>query len=261
MKQILTLASWNCYMARRWYSGLCAAFAVQQLIVLLILAATPDFARQGYTACYNRSLQWLALCIVFVAAGVISARNLMANSGRTRAGYTLLTLPVSPASKLAAQTLSAAAMELGVIALQILMAFVYYWPVQALANHVTAGLYDKPMPQPLFYEQLARNEALRVILPVRPGQVAMLLIMVLAAAILLPGIFCHHGLNRAVAILLAVAGAVNCLLAVVYETYVSCGQEENYGTGFWVELTILLVVTLVSAFWSFSALRSAEAAG
>src|SRR5699024_3446460 len=118
MRSILSLAAWNWRMARRPYAILCAVFAVQQLAVLLYQAQTPDLLGAGLARCYENGLQFELFLLTFLLAGLL-AGPAVNDQKRARCSYTWLTLPLPPAARLAAQVLTAAVLQLGLVALQL----------------------------------------------------------------------------------------------------------------------------------------------
>lgn len=112
MRQILSLAGWNWRLARRAYGILCAAFAAEQLAVLLWQASRPQMLGMGLAACYEEGMQLWVFLLVFLLAGLL-AGPAVNDWKRSRCSYTWLTLPMSPAARLAAQVLTAAVLQLG----------------------------------------------------------------------------------------------------------------------------------------------------
>lgn len=260
MKQMYNLAAWNWQMARRPYTILCALFAVQQAAVLLVMAAQWQNMGRGLASHYINGGQTLALGAAFVAAGVISARSLWGRGG-SRPEYTWLTLPMRPAARLAAQVLTAILLEAGILAWQFILYFLYFWPVRWLESRVLSQNMVTPMPAQRFYEQLARNTALRCLLPTSPLQLLLVVMLLLSAGVMLPCIFVHHGLWRVEAALqAAVAGACLVLLLLAdRETthYTTAGGREIF---FAVLAGAVVLNLLLAWFWALHAIRRAETA-
>lgn len=131
MRPILSLAAWNWRMARRPYAILCAVFAVQQLAVLLYQAQTPDLLGAGLARCYENGLQFELFLLTFLLAGLLAGPAIN-DQKRARCSYTWLTLPLPPAARLAAQVLTAAVLQLGLVALQLVLYALYFFPVQVM---------------------------------------------------------------------------------------------------------------------------------
>lgn len=259
MKRILSMAAWNWRMARRPYAVLCALFAAQQLAVLLMMAANRYYAGQGMACYYINGGQPLAFGLAFAAAGVLSARSLWTRGG-TRCGYTWLTLPMPPAARLAGHLLTAVVMELGVIAWQLALYLLFLLPVQRLADHTAAGVMRSALPSPHPYEQLARNAALRCVLPARPFSLFLLALLVLGAGVLLPCIFVHKGWQRVAAALQALVGAGCCALLLLADRGQAAGYTAGCGT-FGMLLAVLLPQLPIAWLWALRAIRRAEPAG
>lgn len=255
-KQILAMASWNFRLARRWYGLLCTVFAVQQLAVLLALAASTGYMRCTYAGLFYFGRQLYLFGAAFVGAGIVSARNLMQNRGRTHAAYLWLTLPQPRWAKLAAQALTALAMELGVLALQAVLYIAYYFPVAAVQRWRANQFLTQPMPADNLYEQVIRSN-LMLVYPVSwPGMLLLALILI-ASSIMLPAIFLHIGWRRAGAAAMAVAGGF-LGLGMIYRSqnlFVYTFLKETVFCG-----VLLVILALISWLWALRALRWAEPA-
>lgn len=259
IKQIYNLAAWNWRIARRSYTVLCALFAAQQLAVLLFMAAQRQNMGQGIAGYYRNSGQALAFAAAFVAAGMLSAKSMMAGGGE-RTGVTWLTLPLPGWGKLAAQVLTAAVMESGILALQVVLYVAGFFPVQQVAVRVERQNLLTPMPAQLLYEQTARNLFLRCVLPAGLMQTALMAVTLAASALLLPCIFLHSGWRRAAAALVASLGGL-CCLAVLYigAFWGKSTADPQCATA--VLLAIVAALMVGSWFWALQAIRSAEPAG
>ena len=171
MRPILSLAAWNWRMARRPYAILCAVFAVQQLAVLLYQAQTPDLLGAGLAASYSEGLQIYAFGITFLLAGLL-AGPAVNDQKRARCSYTWLTLPLPPAARLAAQALTAAVLLLGVVALQLALYVLYFFPVQVMQNAAATQRIGQEAASMRFYEEVILNRGLYWLIPRRPLRAA-----------------------------------------------------------------------------------------
>ena len=118
MKSILSLAGWNWRLSRRAYGILCIAFGAQQLAVLLWQASRPALLGAGLAVYYAEGFQPQAFALALLLAGLLAAPA--ANDRqRAKCSYTWLTLPLPPGARLAAHVLTAAVLELGMVAWQL----------------------------------------------------------------------------------------------------------------------------------------------
>lgn len=167
MKPILSLAAWNWRMARRPYALLCGVFAVQQLAVLLYQAQTPDLLGAGLARCYEKGLQFELFLLTFLLAGLLAGPAIN-DQKRARCSYTWLTLPLPPAARLAAQVLTAAVLQLGVVALQLVLYALYFFPVQVMQNAAATQRIGQEAAGMRFYEEVILNRGLYWLIPRRP---------------------------------------------------------------------------------------------
>lgn len=257
MRPILSLAAWNWRMARRPYGILCAVFAVQQLIVLLYQAQVPNQIGDGLAAYYSQGLQINVFGITFLLAGLLAGPAIN-DQKRAKCSYTWLTMPLSPAARLAAQVLTAAVLQLGFVALQLVLYAVYSVPVHLFENFVLAQQGQPYSVQLLFYEEVIRSGGIYWMIPRRPEQAALMAFTLLAAALLLTAVRLHKGWRRAVAVVIGLVCAWDCAHLL--------GSEANFarwGYGFLSaprSAVILAVLLVFSVWWALRAIRRAETA-
>lgn len=257
MRSILSLAAWNWRMARRPYAILCAVFAVQQLAVLLYQAQTPDLLGAGLAASYSEGLQIYAFGITFLLAGLL-AGPAVNDQKRARCSYTWLTLPLPPAARLAAQALTAAVLLLGVVALQLVLYVLYFFPVQVMQNAAATQRIGQEAASMRFYEEVILNRGLYWLIPRRPLQAVLLALTLAAAALLLTAVRLHKGWRRGAALLIGVVCAIECARLL--------WSERNFARwGFispWTARAsvILAVLLAFSIWWALRAIRRAEPA-
>ena len=257
MRPILSLAAWNWRMARRPYGILCAVFAVQQLIVLLYQAQVPNQIGDGLAAYYSQGLQINVFGITFLLAGLLAGPAIN-DQKRAKCSYTWLTMPLSPAARLAAQVLTAAVLLLGIVALQLVLYAVYSVPVHLFENFVLAQQERPYSVQMLFYEEVIRSGGIYWMIPRRLGQAALMAFTLLAAALLLTAVRLHRGWRRAVAVIIGLVCAWDCARLL--------GSEANFarwGYGFLSlprSAAILAVLLVFSVWWALRAIRRAETA-
>lgn len=260
MKAMLSLAGWNWRLARRSYGILCAVFAVEQLAVLLFEASRPDQLCMGLATYYQSGLQFQVFGVVFLLAGFL-AGPAVSDHKRAKCSYTWLTLPISPALRLAAQVLTAAVLQLGVVALQFVLYILYFFPVQAMESARALERFGMSMPAQNLYEQLLLNGDLYWLLPRRPLQLVLLVVTWLASALLLICVRLHRGWRRGVAVVIGVICAVCCGVLFHDEQYLALyGINEALVEDFVRVVPVLVVLVLVSLVWALRAIRRAEPA-
>lgn len=257
MRPILSLAAWNWRMARRPYAILCAVFAVQQLAVLLYQAQTPYLLGAGLARCYENGLQFELFLLTFLLAGLL-AGPAVNDQKRARCSYTWLTLPLPPAARLAAQVLTAAVLQLGLVALQLVLYALYFFPVQVMQNAAVTQRIGQEAASMRFYEEVILNRGLYWLIPRRPLQAVLLALTLAAAALLLTAVRLHRGWRRGAALLIGVVCAIECARLL--------WSERNFARwGFispWTARAsvILAVLLAFSVWWALRAIRRAEPA-
>lgn len=261
MRPILSLAGWNWRMARRPYAILCAVFAAQQLAVLLVQAQDPDNTGRSLANLYRDGVQFLAFGLAFLLAGLL-AGPASSDQKRARCSYTWLTLPLPSAARLAGQVLAAAVLQLGVVALQLVLYAASAAPVRALARRaMQAWDGTRTMPELTFYEEVIINYDLYWLIPRRPGQAAAMLFTVLAAALLLTAVRLHKGWRRAVAVGIGVVCALACADVLDAEKLLRLYPAEGiHGTDLVRDAAVLAVLLPFSVWWALRAIRRAEPA-
>lgn len=259
MKQIFSLAGWNWRLARRSYAILCGAFALEQLAVLLWQTSRPALLGAGLATYYAEGFQPQAFALALLLAGLLAAPA--ANDRqRAKCSYTWLTLPLPPGARLAAQVLTAAVLQLGVAALQLVLYMVYFFPVQAMDSARAMEKLGTAMPAQNLYEQVLLSDSMYWLLPRRPAQFALLVVTLLASALLLTCVRLHRGWRRGAAVVLGVVSGFCCL--ALFEGEV---RTALYGT-LTLSSTLLLLVAIplaaaaFSIWWALRAIRRAEPA-
>ena len=260
MRQILSLAGWNWRLARRAYGILCAAFAAEQLAVLLWQASRPQMLGTGLAACYEEGMQLWVFLLVFLLAGLL-AGPAVNDWKRSKCSYTWLTLPMPPAARLAAQVLTAAVLQLGVAALQVVLYIVYFFPVQAVDSARSLEKLGAAMPAQSLYEQVLLSDSIYWLLPRNPLQLALLVVTLLAAALLLTCVRLHRGWRRGAAVVIGVVCGVCCLTLLRSEQYyIQFGFNESLGRDLSRTVPVLVVLVVFSLWWALRAIRRAEPA-
>ena len=257
MRPILSLAAWNWRMARRPYAILCAVFAVQQLAVLLYQAQTPDLLGAGLARCYENGLQFELFLLTFLLAGLL-AGPAVNDQKRARCSYTWLTLPLPPAARLAAQVLTAAVLQLGLVALQLVLYALYFFPVQVMQNAAATQRIGQEAASMRFYEEVILNRGLYWLIPRRPLQAVLLALTLAAAALLLTAVRLHKGWRRGAALLIGVVCAIECARLLWSEMdYVRWDYLPPRTAG---DAVVLAGLLAFSIWWALRAIRRAEPA-
>lgn len=257
MRPILSLAAWNWRMARRPYAILCAVFAVQQLAVLLYQAQTPYLLGAGLARCYENGLQFELFLLTFLLAGLL-AGPAVNDQKRARCSYTWLTLPLPPAARLAAQVLTAAVLLLGVVALQLVLYVLYFFPVQVMQNAAATQRIGQEAASMRFYEEVILNRGLYWLIPRRPLQAVLLALTLAAAALLLTAVRLHRGWRRGAALLIGVVCAIECARLLWSEMdYVRWDYLPPRTAG---DAVVLAGLLAFSIWWALRAIRRAEPA-
>ncbi|EFB74386.1 hypothetical protein [Subdoligranulum variabile] len=260
MRQIFSLAGWNWRLARRAYGILCGVFAVEQLAVLLFIASRSNMLGMGLAACYEEGYQFPVFLAVLLLAGLL-AGPAVNDWKRAKCSYTWLTLPVPPAARLAAQVLTAAVLQLGVVALQLVLYLVYFFPVQALDSARALDKLGTAMPAQSLYEQVMLSDSLYWLLPRRPVQFVLLAVTVLASALLLTCVRLHRGWRRAAAVAIGVVCGVCCLLLFQWEKdFALYGAYDALVRNTLLTAAVLVVLVIFSIWWALRAIRRAETA-
>ena len=260
MKQIFSLAGWNWRLARRSYAILCGAFALEQLAVLLWQASRSAMLGMGLAACYEEGFQFQVFLLLFLLAGLL-AGPAVNDRKRARCSYTWLTLPMPPAARLAAQVLTAAVLQLGVAALQLVLYMVYFFPVQAMDSARAMEKLGTAMPAQNLYEQVLLSDSMYWLLPRRPAQFALLVVTLLASALLLTCVRLHRGWRRGAAVVIGAVCGVCCLTLLRSEQYyIQFGFNESLGRDLSRTVPVLVVLVVFSLWWALRAIRRAEPA-
>lgn len=260
MKAMFSLAGWNWRLARRSYGILCAVFAVEQLAVLLWQASRSAMLGMGLAACYEEGFQFQVFLLVFLLAGLL-AGPAVNDQKRAKCSYTWLTLPVPPALRLAAQVLTAAVLQLGIVALQLVLYMVYFFPVQAMDSARAMEKLGTAMPAQNLYEQVMLSDSMYWLLPRRPAQFALLVVTVLASALLLTCVRLHRGWRRGAAVLIGVVCGVCCLMLFQWEKdFALFGSFDKLVRNTLLSAAVLVALVIFSIWWALRAIRRAETA-
>lgn len=260
MKAMLSLAGWNWRLARRYYGILCAAFAVEQLAVLLWQASRPAMLGMGPAACYEQGFQFPVFLAVFLLAGLL-AGPAVNDQKRAKCSYTWLTLPLSPALRLAAQVLTAAVLELGVAALQLVLYMVYFFPVQAVDSARALEQLGTAMPAQSLYEQVLLSDSMYWLLPRRPTQLVLLAVTLLASALLLSCVRLHKGWRRIVAVAVGAVSGGCCVMLFLWEKdFALYTPYDALVHNTLLAAVVLAVLVVFSIWWALRAIRRAETA-
>lgn len=252
-KALGRLIVWNWHMIRKPFALLCGVLAGAELVVLLILAANNRMA-MPFNSLFFGGLLFALFALAFMAALGICVRPVVEGTAKTKGGYTLLTLPVPRSVILLAHVLTVALALVLLIALQILLAAVYYWPATAVSQMAIAraGAEGVSLMGPgLFYRSFLNNPLLRLLLPATWQGAGALLLLIAGPAVLLPCAFYHKGASLFGGICLGLVGAP-CCVAVIMTMVVDLAAPMGAGAPL-----ILLAVMAVSWLWALRDIRRA----
>ena len=211
----------------------------------------------GLAASYSEGLQIYAFGITFLLAGLL-AGPAVNDQKRARCSYTWLTLPLPPAARLAAQALTAAVLLLGVVALQLVLYVLYFFPVQVMQNAAVTQRIGQEAASMRFYEEVILNRGLYWLIPRRPLQAVLLAFTLAAAALLLTAVRLHRGWRRGAALLIGVVCAIECARLLWSEVdYVRWGYLPPRTAG---DAVVLAGLLAFSIWWALRAIRRAEPA-
>ncbi|MDD4849920.1 MAG: hypothetical protein PHO10_04380 [Gemmiger sp.] len=210
-KTLLSLTGWNWWMFRRQFFMVAALMGVVQTATLTVLALPRVSAGLGFAALCNAGKLWVSFSAAYLAVIAVSLRPTLQLCGKTRAGYTLLTLPAPRSLLLLGQVCATALALVLLVAWQVVLAAGLYFPITALQGFVGRGLIvGLPAGQGLFVRQFARNLLLRVLLPSNGQGLLAMLLCIAAPAVLAPAALLLKGWRRVAGLCLAIVGAGCC---------------------------------------------------
>lgn len=258
----LRLAGWNWYICRKPLAVILGLATVTEAVLVLWQSSREANSTARYPAVFLGSLCPVVLVAAYLTALAVSLRALAQLSGKTRAGYTLLTLDLSRSQIYLGQVAASAMVLLVVMAWQVLTAAILYWPATAIRVQVAA----RSLPFPVtgaggFWNAMAENFLLRLLLPVTGRGFLAWLLFLLGPAVLAPGILLHRGARRVLAICVALAGAVCCLVLAVMVLYCQAALVDvvRAQRAFRSAALILMALMAFSAASCVHALKRAEA--
>ena len=207
--------------------------------------------------CYENGLQFELFLLTFLLAGLL-AGPAVNDQKRARCSYTWLTLPLPPAARLAAQVLTAAVLQLGLVALQLVLYALYFFPVQVMQNAAVTQRIGQEAASMRFYEEVILNRGLYWLIPRRPLQAVLLALTLAAAALLLTAVRLHRGWRRGAALLIGVVCAIECARLLWSEMdYVRWDYLPPRTAG---DAVVLAGLLAFSIWWALRAIRRAEPA-
>ena len=259
VRNTVRLAEWYWRICRAPYGVLCAVFAVQQMGILMIQASRKANVGCGYTELYLNSLQRFAFLVALVIAAVLACRALWQSDGKSKAGYTLLTLPMPRGTLLAGNILLCAVLIVGVAALQVVLFVVGYFPVRALSGAVCARLTGGTPEPAAFYVELAINPVMQALLPAGTRSALDLLLALTAVSVSVPCVFVHRRTKRVGAGILAAlaCAAAGGEMQLTSNYGLRAGYISSTGWGLPVCAAVLTAANLI---WALNALRRSELA-
>ena len=158
------------------------------------------------------------------------------------------------------RSLTAAVLELGMVAWQLALYLVYYFPVQALESALAMDRMGTAMPAQNLYEQLLNSEVAHYLLPKRPRQLALMVAILLLSALLLTCVRLHRGWRRGAAVVLGVVSGFCCLALLEGEIDTTLYGSLILSSTLLLLVAIPLAAAAFSIWWALRAIRRAEPA-
>lgn len=260
MKKIWKLTSWHWRMVRAPYAVLCAVYAVQQLVLLLLAAGSRQNLGYGmaelFQGCGQMPLFFVTLYLVaLVAASATRIRE------RAQKMYTLCTMPFPRRTLWAAQFLLGLLLLVGFVAWQILLYIGAYFPVALASDRVAASMVTGALPPSSLFTELNANPLMQLLLPIKAGDGLALLGLLLLTALQSACIACCHGLRRVAVSLMALFGTGAACMAF-YVRYHLALYGARTSTQFLLLVGALAaaVLAVVNMLQASRALQRAESA-
>lgn len=256
MKTWYRLTAWYWSMVQKRFLLVAVFMTVAETALVLVTAARHDALGITYENLFLSSASIPVFVAGYVATMSISLRPTLLAQGKTRASYTLATLPNGGACALFAQIACTALPLLLLIAWQILLMLVLYFA----AVPINAAVTMKYLPQyvmPVADMQLSfvRNMLFRKLVPTGLPGIAMLLMIVVAPSAMLAGTLFQRGVARLGSLVLGLGGAYCCaVLLMQAPNFFPMWPDLNpiFEVLPWVALPVL---TAISVVWSMRSVR------
>lgn len=260
------LTLWNWRLMQKKFVVICGVFAAVQLGLLLLAAMDSGNAALPYESIFISSCSWLAFLGAYIAVVIIGVSPLQQK--KNRAMYTVTTLPIPRSTIVLSYVSSAALGLLGIIALQIFLTIVCYFPTMAIAQATTGRVFGD-FSAPLRYGlsiSLANHPLMRFLVPTGFGAACILMFLIAAPSVLLPCAFLQTGKARVAAICIGVVGALCCgalsvlqLTDMPFATIILFGRmDASMLKELLIVGTILTVCMGISFWWAVRSMKRAR---
>lgn len=260
MKKIWKLTSWHWRMVCVPYTVLCAVYAVQQLVLLILSAGSCQNLGYGMAELFQGCGQMPLFFVTFYLVALVAASATRIRE-RAQKMYTLYTMPFPRRTLWAAQFLLGFLMLIGFVAWQILLYMGAYFPVTLVSDRVTASMVTGTLPPSSLFTELNANPLMQLLLPIKAGSGLALLGLLLLTALQSACMACCHGLRR-VAVSLTALFCTGAACMAFYVRY----HLALYGSGTSTQVLLLvgmsaaMVLAVINMLQAARALQRAESA-
>ena len=268
MKHILTLTEYNLRSIRRPLLWMLLLMGPAQLLLSLL----PTILNGGGSyeppyMLFRYGMFVPAGCMI--AAALLNFFSVLRQNGRSKAIYTLMTLPGSRSQIFFSQVLSGVIAVLAVVAAQALWYMLLYLPTGLLNNFLTdrymykiaggqvAGLPDRTslfLHNGLFLSMM-RARAMRILMPTSLRGILSLLLCILCPTVCLLAIPCRRGLFRVLMCVLFAASVFITLMTLLF-----CYMYIGSTTPTYVHNNLLATLVVLAAVSGINALYGLDRA-
>lgn len=249
------LTAWYWRMTQKMFLFIAVLMTIAEAVTVCVVAGNQITAGSPYDDIFLTSYAWLFFTIAFLAVLGISLRPTLVAQGRTKAGYTLATLPGGSTCALFAQMANTALSILLLTAWQIVTTIALGLVATPINRAATLKhLPQFQMPAWDFTLSVVRNFMIRMLVPTSFITFFGLIFLVLAPSVLLAGALFQRGIKRLGAVVLGVIGAFSCSFIVLMQaegSFVFRGMSWNI---YW-PFAVLLIVIAISLVWSLWSAR------
>lgn len=260
MKELIRLTAWNWQQAGRWRWGVALAMTLAEAAALGICAFNPRNATASFAALFTGALCPLLFMAAYLVQLAVSLRPLWPQ-GRSTPANTWLMLELPRWQLLTAQVLASAVALLCLMAWQIILALLLYWPATALQMAAGADIIGYVRPAGGFWWAVADNYLLRLLLPRATGGIGLLVLLLAAPAILGIGVLLHKGWQRVAALVVAMGGAGCCAVLAALQLLIAMSWDSGYRQASGILRCVLIGLLALCWLWNLRALHRAEPAG
>lgn len=250
MKTVYNLTAWNWRIVRKSWLFVCSIMSIAEIAVLLLAAGGKELLGFSYDIIFLNSGAAFIFIAGYFAAMAVSLRPILQAQGKNKGSYTLHTLPIKRGTVLLSHMLCTAVSLCGIIAWQLVLTAVCYWPTMALSNAATIRAWPTYLP-PVGDMQLSyvRNHLVRILLPSSAMGCLTTALFIIAPCVLLVCAFYHREKARFAAICMGVFGAGCCGVLLVFQLR---SQKDN---DILTVVAILIVLMISAVLWALRSIR------